>query len=150
MPAQIAIIHGWSDSSKSFHDLRDYLVAHGYEVAQVWLGDYVSMEDDVRIEDVGKRMGIRDGDEIWLETSVRKAKAFVKLTQCVHPEVVGIAGHFGHWAKGMPIAHGKGIAYNPLLPNDLNSIDKISTALDNCALIRITKVRRTDEKGNAH
>jgi len=56
MPAQIAILHGWSDSSKSFRDLRDFLVGRGYDVAQVWLGDYVSMEDDVRVEDVGKRM----------------------------------------------------------------------------------------------
>ncbi len=56
MPAQIAIIHGWSDTSKSFRDLRDFLVSRGYEVAQIWLGDYVSMDDDVRIEDVGKRM----------------------------------------------------------------------------------------------
>jgi pimeloyl-ACP methyl ester carboxylesterase len=56
MPAQVAIVHGWSDTSTSFHDLRDYLVANGYQVAQIWLGDYVSMDDDVRVEDVAKRM----------------------------------------------------------------------------------------------
>src|SRR5262249_3202262 len=56
MPAQVAIVHGWSDTSKSFANLRDYLLANGYQTAQVWLGDYVSMDDDVRVEDVGKRM----------------------------------------------------------------------------------------------
>src|SRR5688572_26376177 len=56
MPAEVAIIHGWSDSSKSFHDLRDFLGRNGYEVRQIWLGDYVSMDDDVRVPDVAKRM----------------------------------------------------------------------------------------------
>ena len=56
MPAQVAIIHGWSDSSKSFHDLRDFLLANGYEATQIWLSDYISLDDDVRVEDVAKRM----------------------------------------------------------------------------------------------
>jgi hypothetical protein len=56
MPAQVLIVHGWSDSSKSFQDLNDFLVAHGYDTKQIWLTDYISMEDDVRIGDVVKRM----------------------------------------------------------------------------------------------
>jgi pimeloyl-ACP methyl ester carboxylesterase len=56
MPAQVAIVHGWSDTSRSFHKLRDFLQANGYAVAEIWLGDYVSMDDDVRVEDVAKRM----------------------------------------------------------------------------------------------
>ena len=56
MPAQVAIVHGWSDTSQSFHDLRDFLVGSGYEATEIWLTDYVSMADEVRIEDVAKRM----------------------------------------------------------------------------------------------
>ena len=56
MPAQVAIVHGWSDSSNSFHTLRDFLTANGYQTTQIWLSDYVSMDDDVRVEDVGKRI----------------------------------------------------------------------------------------------
>jgi len=56
MPGQVAIVHGWSDTSKSFHDLGDFLVANGYDTKQIWLTDYVSIDDDVRIEDVAKRM----------------------------------------------------------------------------------------------
>lgn len=56
MPAQVAIVHGWSDTSESFHNLRGFLVRNGYDTAQVWLGDYVSKDDDVRVEDVAKRM----------------------------------------------------------------------------------------------
>src|SRR4051812_31253352 len=56
MPAQVAIIHGWSDRSESFHALRDFLVARGFGATEIWLADYLSMEDDVRVEDVAKRM----------------------------------------------------------------------------------------------
>ena len=56
MPAQVAIVHGWSDSSKSFYGLRDFLIATGYPATQIWLSDYVSMSDEVRFEDVAKRM----------------------------------------------------------------------------------------------
>jgi pimeloyl-ACP methyl ester carboxylesterase len=56
MGAQVAIIHGWSDSSKSFANLKAFLSGNGYAAAQIWLGDYVSLDDDVRVEDVAKRM----------------------------------------------------------------------------------------------
>lgn len=58
MPGHVAIVHGWSDSSSSFRDLRDFLVGHDYDVHQIWLGDYVSTDDDVRVEDVAKRMNV--------------------------------------------------------------------------------------------
>jgi hypothetical protein len=56
MPAQIAIIHGWSDTSKSFHNLQSFLVTQGFAAAQIWLGDYISMDDDVRVQDAAKRL----------------------------------------------------------------------------------------------
>ena len=71
MPAQVAIIHGWSDTSASFRSLRKFLLDHGYQATQIWLGDYVSMDDDVRVEDVGRRM----------EYVVRKAIADGRLSE---------------------------------------------------------------------
>jgi len=70
MPAEVAIVHGWSDTSKSFLTLRDFLAGHGYQTTQIWLGDYVSMDDDVRVEDVGNRM----------ESVIRAAMAANQLT----------------------------------------------------------------------
>ena len=46
--------------------------------------------------------------DIWLESPVRKVREQAKVTQCIHPEVVGVAGHFGRWAEGSPIQKGKG------------------------------------------
>ncbi|MCC6890939.1 MAG: molybdopterin-dependent oxidoreductase [Hyphomicrobiales bacterium] len=88
-------------------------------------------------EAVGKAKGIRDGDTVWLESPVQKVRATVKLTQCIHPQAVGVAGHFGHWSKGMPVARGKGVNFNGLLPTDVEHIDLISSALDHCVEVKV-------------
>ena len=90
-------------------------------------------------ESVGRAKGIRHGDTVWLESPVCKVRATVKLTQCIHPEAVGVGGHFGHYSPGMPIAQGKGVNFNGLLPTDLNHIDLISTALDHCVQVKVYK-----------
>lgn len=50
----LIIIHGWSDTHKSFARLGRRLVADGVvpEVAHVRLGDYVSLDDDVTFDDL--------------------------------------------------------------------------------------------------
>jgi hypothetical protein len=52
----VAILHGWSDEGKSFEPLRRFLAANGFDASEIFLGDYISMDDDVRVEDVAKRM----------------------------------------------------------------------------------------------
>ena len=57
MAKQVLIVHGWSDSSDSFAPLARFLASNGFETRTLWLGDYISMEDDVRVQDVAVRMG---------------------------------------------------------------------------------------------
>jgi hypothetical protein len=57
MARQVLIVHGWSDTSKSFYALARFLSGKGYKPTVIWLGDYISRDDDVRVEDVGRRMG---------------------------------------------------------------------------------------------
>jgi len=107
-----------------------------------WLDELCERTDAYSIlvnEAVGKAKGIANGEIVWLASPVHKVKAKVKLTQCIHPEVVGVAGHFGHFSPGMPIARGKGINFNSLLPTDLDHIDMISTALDHCVEVKLYK-----------
>lgn len=56
MQKQVLIIHGWSDTSRSFRSLARFLAAHGYAPKVIWLGDYISKDDDVRVEDVATRL----------------------------------------------------------------------------------------------
>jgi pimeloyl-ACP methyl ester carboxylesterase len=56
MPNQVVILHGWSDTSNSFHLLADFLRPTGRVTVPLWLGDYISLDDDVRIPDVAKQL----------------------------------------------------------------------------------------------
>ncbi len=56
MARQVVIVHGWSDTSDSFHPLAEFLEDHGFNTVPLWLADYISLEDDVKVEDAAKRL----------------------------------------------------------------------------------------------
>ena len=58
MGRQITILHGWNDRPGSFRKLGRFLAANGHDVANIWLGEWISTDDDVRIEDVARRMQV--------------------------------------------------------------------------------------------
>ena len=90
---------------------------------------------------IAKTRGIKDFDRIRLQTKEGySVEGLVKVTDCVHPEVVGIAGAFGHWAKGLPTARGKGVHFNRLLPNTLERMDMLTSAVDCCVKVKVIKV----------
>ncbi|MFC2005617.1 molybdopterin-dependent oxidoreductase [Chloroflexota bacterium] len=62
-----------------------------------------------------KTRGIKDGDEIWVESEVGKVKAKVKLCEGIRPDTLAITGQFGQWAT--PIAKDTGrVSLTHLLP----------------------------------
>jgi thiosulfate reductase/polysulfide reductase chain A len=65
--------------------------------------------------ETAKKLGIKDGDIVWIESPYGKVKAKVKLTEGIHPQVVGLQHGFGHWALG-EIAKGKGTSDSILRP----------------------------------
>jgi pimeloyl-ACP methyl ester carboxylesterase len=57
MPPPILIIHGWSDSSTSFRPIARFVEEHtGRPVRDIYLGDYLSMSDEVSLPDLGSAM----------------------------------------------------------------------------------------------
>jgi molybdopterin-containing oxidoreductase family molybdopterin binding subunit len=63
--------------------------------------------------------GIADGDPVWVEsTSGHRIRGLARLTEGVHPEAAAIAGGGGHWARGMPVARGRGAFFNALLTSE--------------------------------
>lgn len=108
-----------------------------------WLDDLSEHHPNaykIRINsETAKRKGIKDGDMVWVESKAGKVRGKVKLTEGIHPEVVGIAGTSGHWAEGLPVARGKGVHFNSLLPSNLERIDILSHALDGCVRVKVYK-----------
>ena len=46
------------------------------------------------------RLGLEDGDAIWIESPYAKAKGTVQVTERIHPEVVALQHGYGHWGFG--------------------------------------------------
>jgi molybdopterin-containing oxidoreductase family molybdopterin binding subunit len=90
----------------------------------------------------GRQRGIADGDEIELTGSNGyTARARARLSECIHPDVVGIASCFGHWAQGQPVAAGKGVHFNSFVPFTLDTMDVLSGYTDHCALVTVWPVK---------
>ncbi|MBI2357790.1 MAG: hypothetical protein HYV04_02555 [Deltaproteobacteria bacterium] len=86
--------------------------------------------------------GIADGDEILLETPAgARARGIVKVSQCVHPEVIGIASSFGHWAQARRAGRNRGIHFNSLVPYGLSQMDPMAGMMDACVKVKVTKAR---------
>ena len=50
----VIILHGYSDNHQSFIPLQQFLGANGFAVTDIALGDYISLEDHITIEDLAK------------------------------------------------------------------------------------------------
>ncbi|MDD5199097.1 MAG: hypothetical protein PHC88_04780 [Terrimicrobiaceae bacterium] len=53
MTRPLVILHGWSDNADSFLPLRTWLGQNGFALTEIWLGDYLSMNDEVTLYDLG-------------------------------------------------------------------------------------------------
>ena len=101
---------------------------------------YISINNET-----ARRKGLKDGDEIWIEEMTgERVKGRIKLMEGIHPEVIGIAGCFGHWARSLTIAKGKGIHYEALFParieDYLKRIDWVTCGIDWVLKVKIYKV----------
>jgi pimeloyl-ACP methyl ester carboxylesterase len=73
----LVILHGWSDRSSSFTRLARFIGSEGLggrKVVEIWLGDYVSMDDDVTYDDLAHAM-----DRAWRERKLPTAARSVDI-----------------------------------------------------------------------
>jgi molybdopterin-containing oxidoreductase family molybdopterin binding subunit len=89
---------------------------------------------------VARKKGISDGDRVCVESQAGRVIRQAKLTECIHPETVGISSHFGGWATGRPLAAQKGDNFNCLLPFDEEHKDPLSSGVDACVRVRVSKL----------
>ncbi|MCE4598602.1 MAG: molybdopterin-dependent oxidoreductase [Desulfurococcales archaeon] len=52
--------------------------------------------------DTAKSLGISDGDEVVVESPIGKIRLKAKLSKAIHPEVVAISYHYGHFSRDFP------------------------------------------------
>ena len=122
---------------------RDTMHTNSYTTENAWLDEAAQLDPysyHIAINaDVGLAKGLSDGATVWVETETgRKVKGRVRLIQGIHPEGLGIAGCAGHWSDGMPVAKGKGVAYNELLEIDWEHVSPVNLNLDLCVRVKVS------------
>ncbi len=127
---------------------RDILHTGSSTMEQPWLDEASRMNPYTYNITINKRTaeekGLREGDIIEVESfSGRKLQGRLKLMEGQHPRVVGIAACSGHWAKGQPVAKGKGTNFDILLELDQEHLDPICTTIETCARIKVRRVGRS-------
>ncbi len=125
---------------------RDVLHSGSHTMEQPWLDEASRMNpytyNIAMNADTAKGKGLRDGDTVELETITgRKVEGQLKLLKGIHPQTVSIAACAGHWAKGMPIAKGKGVNFDILLELDLKHVDHICLNLETAVRVKIRKIQ---------
>lgn len=127
---------------------RDTLHSGSCTMEQPWIDEASQMNPytyNITMNwDTARKKGLKDGDIIELDTiRGRKVAGTLKLMEGQHPQVVGIAACSGHWAKGLPIARGKGTNFDDLLELDLKHSDPISLNIETAVRVKVRKVKRS-------
>ena len=89
----------------------------GRNANQAWLADIAGLHlqegwmtwAELNPE-TANHLGIRENDEVWIESAIGKIQAVAKLFSGIHPDAVGVPLGFGHTAMGR---WAKGIGENP-------------------------------------
>lgn len=90
--------------------------------------------------EVAKRKGLKDGDVIQMENRYGvKEKGVLKCMEGINPRTIGVCGQGGLWAKGRPIARGKGSNICKLLPTYLRHYDPIAGNIETSVALKVYK-----------
>jgi len=86
--------------------------------------------------------GLKAGDVIEVETwRGLKIQGMLQVRNGQHPQSLTIMGVAGHWAKGLPIAKGKGVNFNSLLELQFDDLDPICATLDPLVKVQVRKIK---------
>ncbi|MEM4154601.1 MAG: molybdopterin-dependent oxidoreductase [Candidatus Caldarchaeum sp.] len=97
-------------------------------------------DDDLLVNTLtASKLGLRDGDTAYVESENGvRFKTRVRVSELVHPEVVGCHGNSGRFSKQLS-AQSSGIHWNDFVVFDEEHVDFVSTAVDSCVRVKLVK-----------
>jgi anaerobic selenocysteine-containing dehydrogenase len=124
---------------------RDILHNGTYTMELPWLDEVSKMNPytyNITMNvDAAKKKGLKDGDLICLESTYgRKTTGYLKTMQGQHPKTIAIAACSGGWAKGAPIAYGKGTNFNILLESDTKHKCPVCWSQETATMVKVYKI----------
>lgn len=86
--------------------------------------------------------GIRDADRVKVENvGGRTVEGVVLLSECIHPECVGMDHAGGSWAKCLPSRRGgTGVHYGTLLDYEMKNLDVMAGAFEASPKLKISRI----------
>lgn len=86
--------------------------------------------------------GIRDGDPVRAENQRgRVIEGIALLSECIHPECVGMDHNGGNWAKSLPPRRkNTGVHLGELLDYDMKNLDVMDGAFEASPKLRVTRI----------
>ena len=126
---------------------RDTIHGNSYTMEQPWLDEASSMNPytySVTMNaETARKKGLEDGDVVELESDRgRTVQGVLKTREGQHPQTIAMVGTAGHWAKGQPIARGKGVNFNALMDYRLSDCDPLSLSVEPCIKVKVRRVKR--------
>ena len=91
------------------------LISHSHGSENAWIDDVITrnrLDYFIMVHpSAAEPQKIKDGDEIWVESEIAKIKGRVRVTECVHPKVVGFFGALRPLGPKKDHSQGQGIPY---------------------------------------
>ena len=148
-PAQVALEEN-KDYDLYCFSYRDILHNGTYTMELPWIDEVSRMNpytyNITMNTDTAKKRGLKDGDLICLESSYgRKTTGHLKTMQGQHPKCIAISACSGGWAKGAPIAFGKGTNFNILLESDAKHACPVCWSQETATMVKVYKIDRRIE-----
>jgi anaerobic selenocysteine-containing dehydrogenase len=92
--------------------------------------------------ETAKKKNLRDGDRVCLESRYGKTGGRLRLSELIHPEVLGVPGNYGgKRSRFLNPVSSDAAWYNVLLASDEeHHLEPISGGIENSPKVKLTKV----------
>lgn len=100
-----------------------------------WLMEFHGQNELWINTDTARSLGISDGDTVAVENQYGEGMLQARVTDRIHPEVVGMMHGFGHWGLG-PVARGRGANDSAFPPGRAEPISGQACSKDGTVRVR--------------
>jgi thiosulfate reductase/polysulfide reductase chain A len=109
-----------------------------------WIGDVTTTFDPYPMKawinaETARKLGLRDGDLVWVESQISKNKGEIRTSQCVHPEVIAIGGCSGSRSVDYNPIGKEGLNINELCDFDETRMNPVVGGMENRAKVKVYK-----------
>jgi thiosulfate reductase/polysulfide reductase chain A len=85
----------------------------------------------------GKTLGLKDGDEVEIESAIGKGRIRIRLTEGIHPSAVWLPSGYGIYSRHLKNAFGVGLSYNDFVPTHFDPA--VGHAMTSEVIVKVKK-----------